>query len=53
MIASAAKDTGLVTRFRSPLSAEYISQTVSGSALLPETCPENCRPKDHPEWTRC
>ena len=35
------------------LDSEYISQTVSGSAPLPETCPEKCRPKDHPEWTRC
>jgi len=36
------------------IGAEYVAQYASGeSAPLPETCPEECRPKDHPEWTRC
>ena len=35
------------------LGAEYIAETVFYSAPLPETCPEKCRPKIHPDWTRC
>ena len=35
------------------MGLEYISKTYSNVGFLPETCPEKCRPKDHPEWTRC
>ena len=35
------------------LDAEYVALTLSGSAPLPETCPEKCRPKRHPDWIRC
>ena len=36
------------------LNAEYVAAIhYHGSPALPETCPEKCRPKDHPDWIRC